>query len=406
MNTTSVSQEKIIIIDNVITGNNHLVINSGIINMAKFLFGNNAIAKEILFFGEKKHTSTLAKLVDSNESCKVSFHPVEVIKPKTGKLQKGISWIKKILKDKEFINGLLEINSDYNPKIVIISTISPFNLYLFINKINTILDQKFLIFLHGEVELIFDKNLSFSEKIKKYFLEKAFKKIPSNTQLVVFTETIKKALIDKFDFNDNQVITINHPILKFERNNFEISSCITFSHLGLANKRKNSELIFKLADNFDDAVNNDSCRFSIIGRLIESDIKHINPNVEIESKNDQPIPNERYIELISNADYSLIFLLEEEYVYRISGSLLDSIQFQIPIIALKHTFINELFEKGGDIGFVCDNYEEMQEVVNQIILKNPKFIDRYSLQVENLKKLSEKFFPENAAAAIIELSNV
>lgn len=406
MNTTSESHEKIIIIDNVIIGNNHLVINSGIINMAQFLFENYTKDKEIIFFGETSHTSSLAKLVDSNNNCKVSFYPVEVIKPKTGIFQKEISWIKKMLKDKKFIDELFEINRIYQPKLIIISTILPINLYLFINKINTILNQKFLILLHGEVELLFDKNLNFSEKIKRYLLEKAFKKIPPNTQLIVFTDHIKKSLIERFNFSDHQIISINHPILKFERNNLEISDCITFSHLGLANKRKNSALIFKLADNFENIIKKGSCRFSIIGRVIESDINNITPNVEIESKNNQPIPNDTYIELISKSDYSLIFLLEEEYVYRMSGSLLDSIQFQIPIIALKHTFITELFEKGGDIGFICDSYDEMLEVVNQIVLKNPKYIDQYILQVLNLKKLSEKFFPENAASAILKLANI
>lgn len=406
MNNDIVLKEKILIIDNVIMGNNHLVINSGMINMAQFLFEKYTNDKEIIFFGETAHTSSIAKLVDSNNNCKVSFYPVEVIKPKTGKFQKVISWIKKILKDKEFIDDLVEINRVYHPKLIIITTISPINLYLFINKINTILNQKFLILLHGEVELLFDKDLFFLEKIKRYLLEKAFKKIPSNTQLVVFTDHIKKSLIERCNFSTNQIISINHPILKFERKTMEISDCLTFSHLGLANKRKNSALIFKLADNFENIINKGNCRFSIIGRVIESDIKQITPNVEIESKNNQPIPNDKYIELISKSDYSLIFLLEEEYVYRMSGSLLDSIQFQIPLIALKHTFISELFEKGGNIGFICDSYDEMLEVVHQIILKNPKYIDQYNLQVLNLKRLSEKFFPENAASAIRKSLNI
>jgi hypothetical protein len=42
----------------------------------------------------------------------------------------------------------------------------------------------------------------------------------------------------------------------------------------------------------------------------------------------------------------------------------------------------------------------MQEVVHQIVLKNPKFINRYNLQVLNLKKLAEQFYPEQAAAII------
>jgi hypothetical protein len=79
---------------------------------------------------------------------------------------------------------------------------------------------------------------------------------------------------------------------------------------------------------------------------------------------------------------------------------LDSIQFQIPIIALKHVFVKELFEKGGDIGFMCNSFVEMQEVVKQINTRNPEFIDRYHLQVINLKKLSNNFYYEKASNII------
>jgi hypothetical protein len=392
--------QKIIIIDNVITGNNHLVINSGIINMAQNLFRFNAIKKEILFFGERHHMSILANLIDTNDACKVAFLPIEVIDPKVGIIKNTISWVGKLINDKKNVDELFDIISFQKPKLIIVSNMMPINMNSFIGMMNRKLNQNVLIFLHGEVELLFNQKKSLKGKINKYFLEKSLKKICSNTKFIVFGDYVKKRLIEKFNINYNQIISINHPILKYERNTFEISERITFSHIGVANKRKNSGLIFKLANAFDETIKKDICRFSIIGRIDGSELEYISGNVMVESKGKQPIPNDKYIELITKSDYSLIFLLDEEYVYRMSGSLLDSIQFQIPIIALKHVFVSELFDKGGDIGFLCNDFEEMQEVVHQIVLKNPKFINRYNLQVLNLKKLAEQFYPEQAAAII------
>jgi glycosyltransferase involved in cell wall biosynthesis len=400
MNATIVSLEKIMIIDNVIIGNNHLVINSGIINMAQNFFKKNTIASEVVFFGEKSHMDILANLIDRNESCMVSFCPIEVIQPESGKIQKSITWLKKLIKDKQYIGKLFEMSFRHKPRLIIVSCMIPINFLSFVSKTNNRLNQKFLVFIHGEVELLFQNKLSLKEKINKYFLEKSLKKISSNVKLIVFSDYIKNALAEKFNFKDHQIISINHPIQKYTRSAEEISNCINFAHIGVANKRKNSELIFKLADTFADSVKSGSCKFSIIGRVEEHEIKNVNDFVTVEAKRNQPIPNDTYVELVSKADYSLVFLPEEEYVYRISGSLLDSIQFQIPIIALKHVFVKELFEKGGDIGFMCNSFVEMQEVVKQINTRNPEFIDRYHLQVINLKKLSNNFYYEKASNII------
>lgn len=400
MNNDTLSSEKIIIIDNVIIGNNHLVINSGIINMAQHFFQKIAIAKEVVFLGEKSHIDILANLIDINECCRVSFYPIEVIQPKSGKIQKSVTWLKKLKKDKQYIGELFEMSFRQNPRLIIISCMVPINFLFFVSKTNNRLNQKFLVFIHGEVELLFQSRLSVKEKINKYFLEKSFKKIASNTKLIVFSDYIKRSLTTKFNFQDDQIISINHPIQKYERSSDKISNCINFAHIGVANKRKNSELIFQLADTFADSVTSGSCKFSIIGRVERNEIKNINDIVTVEAKGNQPIPNATYVELVSKADYSLVFLPEEEYVYRISGSLLDSIQFQIPIIALHHVFVRELFEKGGDIGFMCNDFVEMLEVVKQINCRNPEFIDRYQLQVMNLKKLSNNFYYEKASNII------
>lgn len=399
---SELDKEKIIIIDNVITGNNHLVINSGIINMSQNLFRYNTLKKEIFFLGDSHHIAILAKLIDTNEKCKVSYIPIRVIDPKVGKFKNILSWVGKLISDKKNTHEFFKIICFQKPKLIIVCNLMPINLFSFIKTINKKLNQNVLFFLHGEVELLFNQKLSFKGRINKYYLEKSFRKICPNIKFIVFSDSIKKSLIEKYRINKSQIISINHPILKYERTSFEISNCITFSNIGVANKRKNSGLLFKLANAFEDNIKKGQCNFSIIGKVDYNLNGICNDNVIVESKDNQPIANERYTELITKSDYSLIFIQGEEYLYRMSGSLLDSVQFQIPIIALKHVFVSELFEKGGDIGFLCNDFEEMQDVVNQIVLKNPKFLDRYPKQIFNLKKLAENFYPEQAASIINE----
>jgi len=125
--------------------------------------------------------------------------------------------------------------------------------------------------------------------------------------------------------------------------------------------------------------------------------------VEIKSHKNKSISQEDYARFIENSHYSLVFLEGEEYVYRISGSVLDSVQFQLPIIAFQHHFTNELFAKGGDIGFLCQSLEEMEELIFQLSQQNPLYTSRYPRQIENLKKLATKFYVDEAAKIITEV---
>lgn len=395
--------KKIFVFDNVIIGNNHLVINASIINIAKNFFehGNS----EILCFGDKSHMLSISRLLRQSENCKVSFNSIEVIHPKANKIEKFFSWLNKLRIDKNHFNELIELSRVEQPKLFVINTLIPLNLFRFIGIMNNEINQKFLIFLHGELEYIFKKDLSFGQKIKGFLIKKALKKASSNTKFIVFSDYIKESLINKFNFKNDQIISVNHPILEYVRTNHEMSNCISFSHIGVANIRKNSSLIFKLADDMVPDIENYKCKFSIIGKVDKKEINHISNNVIVESKDNNSINNEKYIELITKSDYSLIFLFGDEYVHRISGSLLDSIQYQVPIIALKHPTTIELFDKGGDIGFLCDNFEEMQEVINEIVLRNHKYIERYKTQILNLKELSKKFYSDNAAFLIKQAVN-
>ena len=66
---------------------------------------------------------------------------------------------------------------------------------------------------------------------------------------------------------------------------------------------------------------------------------------------------------------------------------MDSIAFIKPIIALKHQYFNYLFRKAGNIGFLCNDIEELNLLVNRIIRKDKELLSQYQSQQDNLKKL-------------------
>ena len=386
--------KKIFLIDNVIIGNNHLVINSSMIRIAENLIPDHS--PKISFFGEKRHLSVLKGLASDSEVRQVHFRPIDVINPKRGWIPKVLSWTLKLLLDFFWLGKIIRLAHRKDIEYVIFTTIIPINLLLFVSIFNRKSELKFMVLLHGDIEYIFKERPSRSERIKAYLLKSAFRRSRNNIKYVVLSDHIKGSLINSYSLKESQVFSVDHPIINVNTKAMSKKRYLQFSHLGVANGRKNSGLIFPLAKSLASLVLDGKARFSIIGRLDIPGINITDSIVEIEAKSNEPIDNIKYKSLIEEADYSLIFMSEKEYVFRISGSLLDSLQFKIPIIALKHPAILELFSKGGDIGFVCDNLDEMKLVIKEICKPNSAYAERYEGQVNNLEQLSNQFSAKSA----------
>ena len=74
-----------------------------------------------------------------------------------------------------------------------------------------------------------------------------------------------------------------------------------------------------------------------------------------------------------------------------SGAITDAIALGIPIIALKHPYFNYLFSKGGDIGYLCDSFEDIRKVIDTLMKTDILQTDKYKQQIFNVKKLHSIF---------------
>lgn len=398
-----IRQNNIVIIDNVIIGINHLVMNSSIMAIFEKILVLKGSGR-ICFYGEKKHLDILNSMNADNNDSNVAFHPIQVIHPSGNLVKRAFIWFQKLKKDKDEFKNILKDIKQLQPQIVVITTMIPFNLFRFLSKLNRCNEQPVFVFLHGELEFIFKKNPSFGEKTKAFFYKEIFRKAKKHIRFVVLSNYIEKSLVDHKLLEKEKVVSINHPVLPYQRKNTTISDKVVFSHLGVANKRKNSQVLFQLAEAIHKSKNYDNAVFQLIGKVDDNEITLPNDGfVEIKSHKNKSISQEDYTRFIENSNYSLVFLEGEEYVYRISGSVLDSVQFQLPIIAFRHHFTNELFAKGGDIGFLCQSFEEMEELIFQLSQKNPLYTSRYPRQIENLKKLAAQFYVDEVAKIITEV---
>ena len=91
--------------------------------------------------------------------------------------------------------------------------------------------------------------------------------------------------------------------------------------------------------------------------------------------------------LISNATYSIYTYSLNSYKLIASGAFLDAINFEKPMIAIKNDYMNYYFEKYGNLGYLCDSYEELKDRIIYLINNFPA--KEYLEQVKNIQQIKK-----------------
>ncbi|MCE7041275.1 hypothetical protein [Dyadobacter sp. CY312] len=385
--------KKYYVVDNVIIGSNHVINNAGAINLIQQF---DTLPTEISVYGDKNHLDSIRSKIKSIPGKTINYQPIKVIDPAINPFKKIVSWISKLREDRSFVYQLFKKSSQENPELILFCTITAINLFRFIHLFNAQNNRKILIGLHGEIEFLFRNNSSLKNRLNAYFYKKAFAISGYNVKFLVLSPLIRTKLIQSGLVNERQIVCVEHPINEASRTLTDIpTKRLIFAQLGVASKRKNSQVIFDLALRFKEQIGNSQLAFGIIGKVAPDTEPYVNEYVEISSREGKPLDQKDYEKLIMKAKYSLSFITGEDYVFRISGSIMDSIQYQLPIIALRHEFITDLFQQAGDVGFICEDLTELESTIQKIIDGDSLCTERYQNQVFNLKLYASRFYDVN-----------
>lgn len=386
---------KIWMYDNVIIGNNHIAVNSGWIQIVTSLlekYGKDK--KEVKFFGEQVHIQALQKNTESiAEKVNIQWETLENVNPQGGVKSLG-SWFKKWKKDKQQFKAMLQKADQEQPDLIILTTLVASNYQYFFKQIRANPQFNFLLILHGEIEFVFIPTGRIKSKINASLIKKNLQHVPENLKLVCMNDTTRKALLQTEWIRKDATFLVHHPLpVKEEvRREEPQESNLRVIHLGAAYRRKNAQAAFSLSKELTENV-----ELVLLGRVEPELMKLPHGPITFIAKNNQSIPQEEYEQWIRSGHYAISFMKEPEYVYRISGALLDAVMFQLPFVALAHPALNEFFEQAGNIGFLCKNEGELKILVNRLAAKDSELIKQYKDQVENLKQLKNKFFPQSLA---------
>ena len=202
---------------------------------------------------------------------------------------------------------------------------------------------------------------------------------------LVLGEPIREGLIKTKPFLAGYVISIDLPYIFKEssgiRNSF--GDKIVFGSFGVGNIAKGSKNFFRIARDIFNLKLIKKCSFVLIGYLGIANLKKIDHDNVLIPSFDTPLSLTEYSVLAKEIDYALFFYEKDYYRLMGSGSLFDAISYCKPVIALRTPIFEYYFNKMGDIGYLCDSYEEILELIKTIIKSPP--IERYNQQLENIR---------------------
>jgi hypothetical protein len=369
---------KILVVDRLVVGNNHVIFNVGFLSIISNLNPDSVI----VFCAESEHSCIVKKKIENKN---IIFNPTTNTKLVGSYLKKVIPWVKKNIEDVLFVRHVLHV---HNVNIVYFTTLSTPSMF-FLNFFAKKTRKTIYMTLHGEVEHLFKKKLRLIDQIRKMFYLGFIKHISKNIRLIVLSEIVKQKLHTTFHISKKKIIVMKHPIINIANRVVMLNDRIIFAHIGTASILKSSNLFFYLADSFRRKDANYS--FWQIGK-VEKKVtdQQSYSNVEVLG-GCETIPQKEYETLISKIDYSIFTFDKDNYVYRNSGAVMDAIAYAKPIIALRQPFFDYLFETGGDIGFICENLEEMRFVLDKIINRDPLYVDKYTFQSQNLINMAKEY---------------
>jgi hypothetical protein len=104
---------------------------------------------------------------------------------------------------------------------------------------------------------------------------------------------------------------------------------------------------------------------------------------------------------INMMDFCVFLYPADYYLFTASGALLEALAHLKPFVALHNPYFDYVFDKMGDIGYLCDTVDEMAATIKEIVLAGD--IERYNTQRQNIKEGLKLFSPEYLAVKMKSL---
>jgi hypothetical protein len=221
-------------------------------------------------------------------------------------------------------------------------------------------------------------------------------------QYLVLEQSIRDTVLKGLPCLSGRVEALDHPLPPNEAESVinDLSPPISFGFLGLANEPKGFPTFVKLANEIV-AKFGHGAEFHAIGRL-PADATPPNGMDSLATKPGVTRMNRAdFIRGVRQLHFIVLLHQAAPYALSASGTLLDAIAWEKPVIARSTPIFKSMFEKHGDIGYLFRDDAELRLIVEYILQKGDQ--SRYQRQVLNLRNTRHSRTPATLAASYREI---
>ncbi|SFA42246.1 Glycosyltransferase involved in cell wall bisynthesis [Pedobacter suwonensis] len=367
----------------------HVLANVNIIK----IFRNIYTDKPIVFTSPKKHNEQVKECFKSADPL-ISFESVPNLNVATTnifnrvylillRIQRDISLLNKVFK-KCKPGDIVVVTHIYFPCLVLLKLIK--KKYPLVTTLSVI---------HGDVEYVYYPKTK-QQKIVGFFHKLMFKIKAKQFYYIFLTPISKQILLETKKTTHAETLAIELPPFPNDHS-FKDSltlprDVLKIGHVGSAGVRKNVHLFYELAVKLKVEIEGGTLQLSNVG-VLETSIEPFLSPLIIDFVNqtiDKPLSREKYNEKISDLHYAIFFYGKDDFILRSSAAFFDAIFYEKPLIVLKNTFFEDVFKREGEIGYLCENLEEMAILINQLLTQQRYHEEKYVLMVENIRKYKSK----------------
>lgn len=234
--------------------------------------------------------------------------------------------------------------------------------------------QKVVIFCHGEMEFLIKTQTEggIFAKLQMWIAKRFFlhPQRESNIYFAVMGDSILcniKLLVSPQLFK--QFVSIDHSYI-FDPSAAPVEHHTNKVHLGtvgLLTHAKGYQTLCGIAQ----SLNNQNVELSVTGCIFADTEPLIKLGVDLPSNNGATqLDYEEFSSRIKRLHYILFLYPTDSYKLIASGAIMDAIDMQKPIVALRNDYFDYLFAKYGDFGYLCDDLSQILSYIDQISSKS------------------------------------
>lgn len=234
---------------------------------------------------------------------------------------------------------------------------------------------KVLMLFHAHLNVVMQSR--YYKKILSSFTAK-------NVGYIVLSKNIKQSISEMAPNISKRIVAIHHALpSKPLASQHEINlTNVNFGFIGIATREKGEYNICEIAKKCS-SVN---CCFHYCGVVDDCVLlENMRDSGIVVHGGSSPLSFDDYFKAIQKLDYVILLLRKDAYEFRVSGTLIDAVNNETPVITLSNRYTDEVFSEFGDIGFLCGSDEEICSVIKK--LSKQMDASLYNKQVELMRKM-------------------